>query len=114
MRFSAILIIPLVSACAQMTNPVPQAARLSAERLSVVLTDGTRCSAPIEAVRLEKCGAGYDVAIDLTENPNFLRQLAEAAFGVLGNEGLLAPMGQVVLTDARGRSYRFVSPEPIE
>jgi hypothetical protein len=114
MRFPAVMILPLISACVQMAAPVPQEARLSASRLSVVLTDGTKCSASIEAVRLDRCGKGYDVVIDLVEKPNFLRQLAERAFGALGAEGNLAPMGKVVLTDAAGRSYRFVSPEPVE
>jgi hypothetical protein len=93
--------------------PVPEAARLSADQVTVVLSDGSNCRAPIGAGRMALCGAGYDYRVDLVQNPNLLRRFVEGAFGALGAEGVLAPMGQVSLTDDAGREYRFVSPPPV-
>lgn len=97
---------------------VPAAARLSAEVLTVTLTDGSVCSANWAATggagRMDDCGAGFGYAVSVAENPNILRQLADGLAQALGAEGALAPLAEVVLTDASGRDYSFVSPPPIE
>ena len=109
-----IFLLPLaLLACA---NPAarPETARLSADQVHLTLSDGTRCSAPIGAGRMPSCGAGYDYRVELVQNPNLLRQLVEGAFGALGAQGLLAPMGVVTVVDDAGREYRFVSPPPVK
>jgi hypothetical protein len=97
---------------------VPAAARLSAEVLTVTLTDGSVCRANWAASggvgRMEDCGAGFGYAVTVAENPNILRQLADGLVAALGAEGALAPLAEVVLTDATGRDYGFVSPVPVE
>ena len=96
---------------------VPREARLSAEVLTVTLTDGTVCRADWAASggvgRMDDCGAGYGYVVKVVEKPNILRQLAVGIVEALGAEGALAPLAEVVLTDASGRDYSFVSPPPL-
>ena len=97
---------------------VPAAARLGTEVLTVTLTDGSVCRANWAASggagRMEDCGAGFGYAVTVAENPNILRQLADGLVEALGAEGALAPLAEVVLTDASGRDYSFVSPPPFD
>lgn len=97
--------------------PVPQAARLSAEELTVTLADGTVCRADWVAApvgRLENCGPGFGYSVRVIDNPNLLRQLFTGLTEALGAEGHVPPMAEVVLTDAMGRDHVFVSPPPTE
>lgn len=111
-RILPFALLVTLAACA-VPAPVPQAARLSAETLTVTLSDGTTCRTAWAAEgRLDGCGPGYGYAVRVVENPNLLRQVAQGLFGALGAEGVLAPMAEVVLTDAAGGSWRFVSPPP--
>ena len=93
---------------------VPQAARLSNEVLTVQLSDGTICRADWAAAggagRLEPCGPGYDYAVRKVEDPNLLRQLFTGLTSALGAEGVVPPMAEVVVTDAAGQTFVFVSP----
>ncbi|MDZ4096500.1 MAG: hypothetical protein U1D35_16500, partial [Paracoccaceae bacterium] len=109
MRLAAFAPLALIAACGLPMDPVPLEASLSRDALRVALSDGTICRAPLTAVRLDPCGPGYDVALTLEEKPNILRQMFAAAFAALGAEGVLAPMGELVLTDAGGRRFTFVS-----
>lgn len=97
---------------------VPASARLSADVLTVTLSDGSVCRADWAASggvgRMDGCGAGYGYAVSVVEKPNLLRQLAEGIVDALGADGALAPLAEVVLTDASGRDYSFVSPPPVE
>lgn len=116
---AAILMLPLLSACALLqADPVPQAARLSDTLLTVTLSDGTTCRADWAAAggagRLDDCGAGYDYAVTVAETPNILRQLVDGVFAALGADGVSPPLGTVVLTDAAGRDFTFASPVPLE
>ncbi|MBL9048667.1 MAG: hypothetical protein JNK19_00960 [Tabrizicola sp.] len=108
-----------VAGCASLqANPVPQAARLSAEVLTLTLSDGTVCRANWAAEggagRLEPCGPGYGYAVTVVENPNILRQLFTGLTEALGAAGTVPPMAEVVITDAMGRDHVFVSPPPAE
>lgn len=108
-----------VAGCASLqANPVPQAARLSAEVLTLTLSDGTVCRANWAAEggagRLEPCGPGYGYAVTVVENSNILRQLFTGLTEALGAEGTVPPMAEVVITDAMGRDHVFVSPPPAE
>ena len=113
-----ILVVGL-TACAPMAvgMAVPREARLSAKVLTVTLTDGTVCRADWAASggvgRIEGCGAGYGYVVKVVEKPNILRLLAIGIVEALGAEGALAPLAEVVLTDASGRDYSFVSPPPL-
>ena len=109
-----------LAACAPVAGSmaVPASARLSADVLTVTLTDGLVCRADWAASggagRMESCGAGYGYAVSVVEKPNILRQLAVGVVDALGAEGALAPLAEVVLTDASGRDYSFASPPPVE
>ena len=100
------------------TTPVPQAARLSAEVLTLTLSDGTTCRADWVASggagRFQDCGPGFGYAVDVVENPNLLRQLFTGLTEALGAEGVSPPMAEVVITDATGRDHVFVSPPPAD
>jgi hypothetical protein len=107
-----------LAGCAGLSaTPGPQAARLSAEVLTLTLTDGTICRANWAEVggigRLEPCGPGFGYAVRVVENPNLLRQLFTGLTGALGAEGVVPPMAEVVITDATGRDHVFVSPPPV-
>lgn len=114
------MMIAGLAACAPVSvgMAVPASARLSADVLTVTLSDGSVCRADWAAAggigRMENCGAGYGYAVTVVERPNLLRQLAVGIVDALGADGALAPQAEVVLTDASGRDYSFVSPPPVE
>lgn len=113
MRALTLFLIAVLAGCAA-APPVPQAARLSADLLTVTLSDGTTCRAAWAAQgRLDGCGPGFGYAVRVVDNPNLLRRLAVGLFGALGAEGALAPLAEVVLTDGAGGTWRFVSPPPV-
>ena len=109
-----------LAACAPMASgmAIPASARLSADVLTVGLTDGTICRANWATAggtgRMDDCGAGFGYSVTVEGRPNILRQLAVGVAGALGADGALAPLAEVVLTDASGRDYSFVSPAPLE
>lgn len=111
-------ILALGGCAALQTTPVPQTARLSANTLTLVLSDGTVCKADWVASsgagRLDPCGPGFGYAVEVVENPNLLRQLFTGLTEALGADGLAAPMAEVVITDATGRDHVFVSPPPAD
>jgi hypothetical protein len=97
--------------------PVPQAARLSSDVLTLTLADGTTCRATWSGApvgRLEPCGPGFGYAVTVVENPNLLRQLFTGLTSALGAEGAVPPMAEVVITDAMGRDHVFVTPPPVD
>lgn len=108
----------MLAACVAPHAPVPQAARLSQEVLTLTLSNGTVCRAGWAdaggAGRLEPCGPGYDYSVRVIESPNILRRLFTGLTGALGAEGHLPPMAEVVITDATGRDHVFVSPSPVD
>lgn len=118
-RLIAVVLAGL-AACAPLTvgMAVPREARLSENVLTVTLTDGSVCRADWAASggvgRMDECGAGFGYAVTVVEKPNLLRQLAVGIIDALGADGALAPQAEVVLTDASGRDYSFVSPPPVE
>ena len=114
-----LLLVLMLGGCAGLSAaPVPQAARLSTEVLTLTLSDGTICRANWAASggagRFEDCGPGFGYAVNVVENPNILRQLFTGLAEALGGEGLLPPMAEVVITDASGRDHVFVSPPPVD
>jgi hypothetical protein len=115
MRWMILVVAGLAGCVAAGQPPVPQAARLSSEVLTLTLADGTVCrvnwaTAPVG--RLEPCGPGFGYAVNVVENPNLLRQLFTGLTSALGAEGAVPPMAEVVITDAMGRDHVFVSPPP--
>jgi hypothetical protein len=110
-----ILVLMLLAGCAGVVgNPQPQAARLSADVLTLTLSDGTVCradwAAAVGAGRLDDCGPGYGYAVKVVENPNILRQLFTGLVAALGAEGVSPPLAEVVITDPAGMDWVFVSP----
>lgn len=118
MKLTLVLPAVLLAACVAPGTPVPQAARLSQEVLTLTLSDGTICRARWAeaggAGRLDPCGPGYGYSVRVVENPNILRQLFTGLTGALGAEGHVPPMAEVVITDAMGRDHVFVSPPPAD
>jgi hypothetical protein len=110
--------LALAGCAALETAPVPQAARLSSEVLTLTLSDGTTCRAGWAAAggagRFDNCGSGFGYAVNVVENPNLLRQLFTGLTEALGAEGSVPPMAEVVITDAMGRDHVFVSPPPAD
>ncbi len=107
----------LLSGCAGIsTAPVPQAARLTNDLLTVTLTDATVCRADWAkaggAGHLDGCGLGYDYSVTVDQHPNILRQwMVELALALRADQAV-PPLATVVLTDAAGKSYTFTSPPP--
>lgn len=115
----AFALVVSVAACVPpMTDhPVAQAARLSADTLTLTLSNGTVCRAAWAAEpvgRLENCGPGFGYAVRVVENPNILRQLFTGLTTALGAEGAVPPMAEVVITDPSGNDTTFISPPPVE
>jgi hypothetical protein len=113
------MVVPVVlMGCAAMPAPEPQGAVLSESVLTVRLTDGTRCTADWRAAggqgQMQGCAAPLSYQVAEVANPNLLRQLWVQLVDALGAEGLAPPMADVVLTDERGRTWRYVSPPPVE
>lgn len=110
-----LVVLPL-AACVAAPAPVPQAARLSSEVLTLTLSDGRVCRADWAAAggagRFADCGPGFGYSVTVVEEPNLLRQLFTGLTGALGAEGYVPPMAEVVITDAMGRDHVFVSPPP--
>ena len=100
------------------TAPVPQAARLSADVLTLSLSDGSVCRASWAAAggsgRFDDCGPGFGYAVTVVENPNLLRQLFTGLTEALGADGHVPPMAEVVVTDSSGRDHVFVTPPPAD
>jgi len=112
-----LVILMALAGCATVSgNPQPQAARLSAEVLTLTLSDGTVCRAPWAdeggVGRLESCGPGYGYVVRVVENPNILRQLFTGLTEALGAEGAVPPMAEVTITDPAGVDRVFVTPPP--
>ena len=108
-------VVALAACAAPVAEPGVQRVRLTDTRLTLVLTDGTRCSVDWRAVpagRMENCGPGYGYAVTVEDNPNILRQLVEGVVLALGGEGVLAPMAEVVITGPGGTDQVFVSAPP--
>lgn len=106
----------LLAGCAGFSAaPVPQAARLSADVLTVTLSDATVCRVQWQAAgRLENCGPGFDYTVALDQNPNILRKWVQELVLALNAKGVVPPLAEVVITDAQGRAYRFASPPPVK
>lgn len=113
-----VLLCPILAGCGAGApgNPVPQAARLSAQVLTVTLSDGTVCRADWVAApvgRMERCGPGYGYSVRVIDNPNILRQIWTGLTSALGAEGVVAPLAEVVITDPAGVDRVFASPPPV-
>lgn len=113
------MVLPVVlMGCAAMPAPEPQSAVLSETVLTVKLTDGTRCTADWRAAggqgQMQGCAVLLSYQVAEVANPNLLRQLWVQLVEALGAEGIAPPMADVVLTGDDGRTWRYVSPPPVE
>ncbi len=98
-------------------SPDPVAARLSSDGLSVRLSNGATCRGgkPPEGARRWKgvlggCPDGWTYVVLLDERTNPARFIVEAVLTTLTIEDALAPVGEVLVTDASGRTTVFASP----
>ena len=109
-----LIFVALLAGCVSAGQPpVPQAARLSADVLTVTLSDATVCRTNWQpAGRLDGCGPDFDYTVTVDQNPNILRKWVQELVLALNAKGVVPPLAEVVITDAQGRSYRFASPPP--
>lgn len=112
------MVLPVVlMGCAAMPAPEPQGAVLSDKVLTVTLTDGGRCSADWRAAggqgQMQGCAVPLSYQVAEVANPNILRQLWVQLVEALGADGIAPPMADVVLTAPDGRTWRYVSPPPV-
>lgn len=109
-------LVAVLAGCAALGAPQPATARLSSDRLTVTLTDGTICRVPWAAGfgRMDRCGPGLDWRVEVDPNPNPLRQAFEGLTGALGLDGIVVPLAEVTLTDPQGRVFIFASPPPVD
>ena len=112
----SLIFLLLLAGCAGIVGaPTPQAARLSADVLTVTLSDATVCRVKWQAAgRLENCGPGFDYTVAVDQNPNILRKWVQELALVLNAKGVVPPLAEVVITDAQGRAWRFASPPPVK
>ena len=113
------MVLPvMLMGCAGMPAPEPQGASLSADVLTVKLSDGTRCTADWRAAggqgQMDGCAVPLTYSVAEVANPNILRQLWVQLTEALGADGLAPPMADVVLTRDDGRTWRYVSPPPVK
>jgi hypothetical protein len=115
MKRALVLMLMLAGCAAPVEGPAPvlQSVRLSDAKLTLTLSDATRCSVDWRAApvgRMDRCGAGYGYAVKVDKNPNVLRQLVQGVMLALGGEGMLSPMAEVVITGPGGTDQVFVMP----
>lgn len=106
--------LALLAGCtAAISQPVPQAARLSETVLTLVLSDGRACRADWVAApqgNFGDCAPGFAYAVEPIENPNILRQIWTGLTTALGAEGAIPPLARVVITAPSGWETVFASP----
>lgn len=99
--------------------PRPEVARLSSQALVLEMSEGQRCRLPREAAAFDGPGGWGGPVVGcrgvarievVPRAAGPLEMLAEAVFGVLTLEDLLAPPAEVRVTGTDGRLYRFASP----
>lgn len=104
---------PLVLLACAVQAPVPVAARLGQQTLQVELSTGSVCSAILTGDApwrgdMAACGLGYAVVPTAQGNP--IRLAFDAMIAALQAGALVAPMADITLTDAQGRTFAFASP----
>ena len=110
----ALILSLLLAGCAVPAEPALQSVRLTNEKLTLALSNGTRCSVDWRAApvgRMDRCGPGYGYAVQVEDNPNVLRRLLEGVMLALGGDGVLSPMAEVVITGPGGTDQVFVLPQ---
>ena len=92
------MVLPvMLMGCAGMPAPEPQGASLSADVLTVKLSDGTRCTADWRAAggqgQMDGCAVPLSYSVAEVANPNVLRQLWVQLTEALGADGLAHDQG---------------------
>ena len=95
----------------------PVEARLGRAALEVLMSDGATCRAALVgdapwAGTMGDCGLGFSVVPTGAGSP--VRMAFDAMVAAIRAGDLVAPMADIVLTDARGRGFAFASPVPLE
>lgn len=116
MKRFGLLVLPLaLMGCVMPEARVqPTNARLTDQELTVNFSDGKTCRADWAKApqgRLEACGFDYEVTPET--RPNVLHDVLRGVNSEVQGT-LIAPMAQVKLQDAEGRSYAFNSTTPIK
>lgn len=116
MRLMLFAVVLLAGCAVPSGGAGPAEARLSQDRLTLVLSDGTTCRADWRSAptgRFETCGTGFDYEVREVANPNLLRQIWVELTRAISAEGAVPPLAEVVITDAAGRKTVFASPPPV-
>lgn len=118
MKIIRFLALTGLAGCATMAGgPQPAEARLGRASLAVVMTDGTTCRGDLAGPapwqgQLAACGLAYRVTPQGGDSP--VRLAFDAMIAAIRAGDLVAPMADIVLSDAAGRVFRFASPVPLE
>ncbi len=122
MRVFAVLAAPLVVAGCALVPASPVAVDLTRDQVDVRLSDGTVCTGTAPATgaetgwsgRLAPCSTGFNYVVEIDPGTNPVRFVLEEIFTGLGFDQGFPPIADVTLTSDAGRTYRFVSPPPVE
>lgn len=115
-------LVVILTGCAALGPPQPVEVSLDRTEVSVRLSDGTRCTGPVDAVatrsgtavsgmgQLRDCTVplAYRVEADLGANP--VRVVLEEVFTAIGLENAVAPSARITLSAPDGRTWSFASP----
>jgi len=121
--FVMLLVVAVLTGCVALGAPRPVDVSLDRTELTVRLSDNTRCTGPVTAVRgasgqvlvsgsgpLQNCSAPLNYRVAADTDISFLRLAFEEVFGSVGLGDVLEPTAEVVITAPDGRRWTFVSP----
>ena len=118
MRSRLLIGLLVLCACTPLDRPaIPEAASLSRAALSVRMNNGTTCRADLVgaapwAGTMPACALTWRVTLTGADSP--VRMAFDALLAAIKAGDLVAPMADIGLIDAAGRSYGFASPVPID
>ena len=122
-RLTLLLAPLLLAACAAGVTPQPQAARLSADALTLQMSGGQNCRLPRAQAAfdgpqgwggpVQGCAGVARVEVALAPAIG-LRAAVEGLFAALTLDGLIAPLAEVRVISDTGRVFLFASPPPVE
>jgi hypothetical protein len=117
------LAVVTLTGCVGFGEPRPVEVSLDRTDLTVRLSDMSRCTGPVEAVRgtngqvlvsgagpLQNCATPLNYRVTADPGLNPLRLVFEEVFGAIGLGNAIAPAAEVELTAPDGRRWVFASP----
>ncbi len=118
-RFVIPGLAPLVLVACVMGSATPDQVELSANMLTVRMSDGSTCQGPAPSNgaeagwsgQLQDCAWSYDYIVEIDEGTNPVRLILTEVFGDLG---ILSPLADVTIIGPDGRTRVFQTPDRTE